>query len=128
MNTPTAADRTITLQEVIPVLLAIKAEKRDHTQDICSYTYTDETEETCHCVVGAVLNRLGVPLPEQSDYYNERAVLDLIDFWLTPTHGVYFPSGVANVLTTAQVTADGGGTWGQAVDNALAQAEAEVLQ
>lgn len=110
--------RTITLQELLPVLLNLKATYEDHVQDACQYTYPDETREgVCHCVAGEALSILDVPLPPMESSYNDSSV-DNLEFWFRD-NGIDLTPGAERVLSEAQVHADRSLPWGEAIDAAL---------
>lgn len=85
----------------------------------CFYVHKDESgEQTCGCLVGVVLNRLGVPLETLATYEG------------TGADGVGSALGLdedtRTLLTIAQSAQDNGATWGDALARALAGDGAEL--
>lgn len=115
---------TVSEADVIATLRAVVAERPNyvyqkpaHMDDeySCLYVHTDADDEekrTPGCVVGHVLNRLGVPLDELEKREGKaafRVVPDLADM----------PEGAVDALSRAQSSQDDSDTWSMALDYAL---------
>lgn len=115
-------DKTVmtTLREVVAerpdfVYKAQTTYSDDDATPMCGYVHTNENgAKVCGCLVGHVLNRLGVPLDTLAEYEGKGAeyVVEGLDLNLSRQ--------TARVLWIAQDEQDRGKPWGEA----LAKAEA----
>lgn len=116
----------VTGSAVLDTLREVVAERPDYvysapedqvTESLsCYYVHGSGSDATPGCVVGHVLNRLGVPLEVLSTYegrdadYVAARVLDVSDDWA---------ADAPHALAVAQIEQDRGAAWGKALARAL---------
>jgi hypothetical protein len=114
----------VTADQVMQTLREVVAERPDYVYEVPE-GYAAETNVSCYyvhgdvpgCVVGHVLNRLGVPLSDLA-LVEGRGAYKVVDWFLNITD----PDGVVDVehvLSVAQSRQDRGDSWGEALEVAL---------
>lgn len=118
--------RTVTIDEVRATAATLPYDRRNPGEEEdpgggrC--VYTDPEDPTCHCIVGEILARLEIPLPHvaPTDAYrplNSTGIRALIkDGWFAK-RDVAFDDDAKEYFALAQIEADRGLTWSQALYN-----------
>jgi hypothetical protein len=110
---------TVSGERVIEVLREVVAERPDYvyaapigvvteSSPTCFYVHGEGADAVCGCVVGAVLNRLGVPLETLAQH--EGTPAQHVAETLLETD-----SDVISMLRRVQVAQDHGASWGDAL-------------
>jgi hypothetical protein len=112
---------TTTDAQVMAMLKTVVSERPDYVYSAPEYMITEESASCFYvhadedgspvsagCIVGAVLNRLGVPLEDLQKYEGATA----LQMVRKVADGVSKETG--HVLRNAQFLQDGGSTWGEA--------------
>lgn len=108
----TISNLFITHEDVDTVAQSIMRRSENHTQhqDSSLYTYPDGS----HCLVGAIAEGLGLPLPNVGSMKNDSNVTGLVSFW--HSHGIFLDFGVAPKLQRLQNLADSNCNWSTAIE------------
>lgn len=95
----------------------------DPDAGMCRYVHTDgQGNDSCGCVIGHVLHKLGVPLAEMAKREGAPASSQLRRFF-----GFEINSSVANFADELQYRQDAGITWGKALEHAEGYAPTKVI-
>lgn len=109
----------ITLEDTkfVAESVASRSEGESHSLNSgsdCRYTYPDGS----HCLVGAVSEGLGLPLPSVDSDVNSAGV-DTYAGWLEDNHSISIDNEAVEFLSKIQGNADAGYYWPEAVAKAL---------
>lgn len=110
----------VSAERVIEVLREVVAERPDYVYSApegrrahgatCFYVHGEGTDAVPGCVVGVVLNRLGVPLEDLAEYEGDTAQHMATRFLTTPL-------SAADVLRRVQIEQDQGASWATALSH-----------
>jgi hypothetical protein len=91
---------------IADIMKDLPDEKMNPLGDGMACVYTSSIDNTVHCIVGEVLIRLGVTLPDIDSSYNQEGIIELLDAGLGEYSSDDFEDTAINMLCSAQSAAD----------------------